>query len=48
MEDIKEALRIIIKHIRPDGTLYPFNIDEQRRLHFLATLFIEADKEQKE
>ena len=31
-EDMKEVLKMFIKHIRPDGELYPFSYFERQDL----------------
>ena len=43
LNDIKEVLSMFIKHIRPDGELYPFSYNEIQRLKTIA-LYLEDDE----
>ena len=36
MNDLEEAVVMIIKHIRPDGYIYAFSLDESKRLKEIA------------
>ena len=36
MNDMEEAILMLIKHIRPDGYIYPFSLDESKRLKEIA------------
>ena len=47
MNDLEEALLMFIKHIRPDGYIYPFSLDESKRLKEIAKRIeeVKADDE---
>lgn len=36
MNDLEEAVLLFIRHIRPDGYIYPFSVEESLRLREIA------------
>ena len=45
--EVKEAILMFIKHIRPDGYIYPFSYNESKRLEEIANK-LEEDREDDE
>ena len=47
MNDMEEAILMLIKHIRPDGYIYPFSLDESKRLEEIAKSIEEVKADEK-
>lgn len=45
INEIKTLLRLFIKHIRPDGTLYYFSVEEVQRMRKIVDKWIAEEKE---
>ena len=44
MNDLEEVIVMLIKHIRPDGYIYPFSVEESKRLKDIAKNIKEKDE----